>query len=340
MTSGPLMIDIEGLELTEHEYEILAHPHVGAVILFARNYCDPEQLSHLCAEIHAIKDPALLIAVDQEGGRVQRFQEHFTRLPASRRFGEIYNTDIDEAKRLAQKTAWLMATELLAAGVDFSFAPVLDVDTGISEVIGDRAFHQQAEAAAVLATAYMNGMHEAGMAAVGKHFPGHGSVAADSHHEMPVDNRAWSELEAYDLQPFIHLIEAGIDAIMPAHIIFSAIHPQAAGFSTFWLQEILRQRLGFKGMIFSDDLSMAGAEVAGDYHQRAMHALDSGCDMVLICNQPEEAIKVLDQLDYSMSNESLSRLEKMRARVSLDFTQLGELNAWHEIRIEIQNLIS
>ncbi len=223
MALGPVMLGVEGLELSAEERELLRHPQVGGVILFTRNYHSPAQVAALVAAIHALRQPRLLVAVDHEGGRVQRFREGFTRLPAVRRLGEIYDQERMRAKQLARVSGWLMAAELRAVGVDFSFAPVLDLDHGVSGVIGDRAFHHDPEAVADLAHAYMSGMQKAGMEAVGKHFPGHGGVAADSHHELPIDPRPYEALADADLLAFERMIHYGLAALMPAHVRYPAV---------------------------------------------------------------------------------------------------------------------
>lgn len=314
MTIGPLMLDLEGLELTLEERDILRHPAVGGVILFARNYRNPELLERLTADIHSVRDPHLLVAVDQEGGRVQRFQEGFTRLPPAEKFGALYRDNPKRARQLCEQAGWLMAAELLAAGVDFSFAPVLDVDTGISQVIGDRAFGSRATQVADLAGAWMRGTHAAGMAAVGKHFPGHGGVRADSHLEMPVDSRPLAELEMDDLVPFERLIAAGLEALMPAHVLYSRVDARPAGFSPIWLKDILRRRLGFQGVVFSDDLSMGAAQIAGGYPERARAALEAGCDMVLACNNRAGAVQVLDALNDFDDPAGHLRMLRMHGR--------------------------
>lgn len=314
MALGPVMLDLEGAEMTAVERERLRHPLVGGVILFTRNYRDPEQLERLVQEIHGLREPQLLVAVDHEGGRVQRFQAGFTRLPPAGHFGALYDENRGRAKRLAEACGWLMATELRAVGVDFSFAPVLDVSHGISAIIGDRAFHANPEAVAQLAHAYMIGMTRAGMAATGKHFPGHGGVAADSHIAIPVDEREYKALYREDLVPFMRLIRLGLAAVMPAHVIYPRVDAQPAGFSRIWLQDILRKRLRFSGIIFSDDLSMEGATVAGDPLARAHAALDAGCDMILVCNNPKYADAVLEGLGTYDNPVSHLRLVRMHGR--------------------------
>lgn len=296
LAPGPVMLDLAGTALTAAEAEMLRHPLVGGVILFARNYESPDQLRELCAAIHRVREPALAIAVDQEGGRVQRFVAGFTRLPPMRALGRVHERDAALASSLARAAGVVLAGELLAHGVDLSLAPVLDVDFGASAVIGDRAFHSTPAGVAALASALVEGMRRAGMGAVGKHFPGHGWVRADSHHEVPVDERDLATIEANDLEPYRALIGRGLTGVMPAHVIYPAVDPRPAGFSPFWLQEILRARLGFDGIVFSDDLSMAGARVAGGIVERARAALDAGCDMVLVCNDVAAAARLLDGL--------------------------------------------
>lgn len=320
------MLDVAGLDLTEVERERLRHPLVGGVILFSRNYETPEQVEALIREIHAVRgtdDPKLLVAVDQEGGRVQRFREGFTELPPVRNLGELYDENRKRAKRLAEASGWLMATELRAIDVDISFAPVLDIDLGVSAVIGDRAFHSNPEIVADLAHSYMNGMNRAGMAATGKHFPGHGSVAPDSHEELPVDDREYEDVHLLDLVPFERMIHFGLPAVMAAHILFPKIDRLAVGFSAFWLKEVLRARLGFQGAIFSDDLSMKGAAVMGDMPERAKAALAAGCDMVLVCNDPEAVDQVLDQIAPDNDPVSHLRLARLHGRHQVERTRLA-----------------
>jgi len=292
MTRGPLMVDVGGLTLTAEDREVLAHPQVGSVILFSRNVDTPAQIAALTAEMRAVR-PELWIAVDQEGGRVQRFREGFTRLPAMRSFGHQHDADPAAACAAARACGELMAREVRAVGVDFSFAPVLDLDAGVSGVIGDRAFHSAPEPAIALQRAFMSGMRAAGMMTIGKHFPGHGSVAADSHTHLPVDDRSWDEIDAYDLAPF-RALATELDGIMPAHVVYPQVDPLPAGFSSFWLRTVLREQLGFRGVIFSDDLCMEGAAGVGDMVTRRDLALQAGCDVVLICNNRPAVLSVLD----------------------------------------------
>lgn len=295
MQPGQLMLDLEGTTLTAAERDLLASPAVGGLILFSRNIIDPAQVRELVAELRAER-PDLLIAVDQEGGRVQRLRNGFVRLPPMRIFGDIWDRDREEAIAAASECGWLMAAEVLDAGIDISFAPVLDLDFGASAVIGDRAFHRDPSAVTALAGAFVHGMNEAGMQATGKHFPGHGFVAADSHIEIPRDTRIISELENDDIIPFRRLASR-LGGIMPAHVIYEQIAPEPAGFSRYWLQDVLRGSLAFDGVIFSDDLSMEGATVAGSFTDRARAALDAGCDMVLVCNHRAGALEVMRFLE-------------------------------------------
>jgi beta-N-acetylhexosaminidase len=290
---GPVMADVAGLELTTDDVKRLQHPLIGGVILFARNFASPEQLINLTASIHALREPLLPIAVDHEGGRVQRFREGFTIIPPMRLLGRRWEVSPREAIELAENTGYVIAAELIAHGVDFSFAPVLDVDWGESGVIGDRAFHKDPTVIADLGRALMAGLANAGMGSVGKHYPGHGFVRADSHHEIPLDERSFDEIDQADLTPFRTLARQGMSAVMPAHIIYSRVDSKPAGFSSKWLKDILRGQLEFDGLIFSDDLSMEGASTAGDVTQRAHAALDAGCDMVLLCNDPAGADELL-----------------------------------------------
>lgn len=325
------MLDLRGTGLAADEREMLLHPLCGGVILFARNFQDEAQLRELTAAIHALRDPPLLIAVDHEGGRVQRFHGAFTTLPACGLIGGLYDADAQRALRLAQQAGWLMASELLAAGVDFSFAPVLDLDRGISRVIGDRGFHREPEAVTELARRYLRGMRSAGMAGVGKHFPGHGSVAADSHEALPVDARGLEEIAELDLVPFERLIDSGLPAIMPAHVLYPEVDSRPAGFSRIWLGEVLRGRLGFHGAVFSDDICMAGAEIAGTHAERAEAALAAGCDMVLVCNNSTAAVAVLDSLDTEPDPAAQVRLMRMHgAATGAGLTALKNQQQWRD----------
>jgi beta-N-acetylhexosaminidase len=308
------MLDLEGTELTPEERELLRHPAVGGVILFARNYRDPDQVAALTLAVHALREPRLLVGVDQEGGRVQRFRSGFTRLPPAGRLGALYRHQPQRARQVAEHIGWLMAAELRAVGVDFSFAPVLDLDRGVSRVIGDRAFAHGVNAVSDLALAWVAGVHAAGMAAVGKHFPGHGGIAADSHVELPVDGRTLADLLIEDLVPFARLIDHGLEAVMPAHVVYAAIDASPAGFSAYWLGEVLRGRLGFQGVIFSDDLNMAAAGAGGDHRERARAALAAGCDMLLVCNNRPAAVEAIAALHDHDDPGALLRLLRMHGR--------------------------
>ncbi len=289
------MLDLVGVGLSKQERDLLLRPHVGGVIFFARNFASRQQITALSAEITELR-PDLLLAVDQEGGRVQRLREGYSLLPPMQALGDFYWRDEEAGGDLLHEAGWLMAVEVIASGIDFSFAPVLDLDRDHCSVIADRAFADEPALAVQAIQCFIDGMHEAGMAATGKHFPGHGGVLADSHLETPMDPRDMAALRCHDLQPFKQLASS-LQGIMPAHIVFPNIDDQAVGFSDYWLQEILRGDLAFEGVIFSDDLSMKGADVAGGYPQKARLALAAGCDMVLVCNNPGGALEVLEFLE-------------------------------------------
>lgn len=330
MTLGPLMVDVLGLELSEQECDILRHPLVGGVILFSRNYQSPEQVAALTASIRALRDPHLIISVDHEGGRVQRFRQGFTRLPPIGALGKHYMQNPQKTLALAEKTGWLMAVELRAIGVDFSFAPVLDLDYGVSEIIGDRAFHRDPEAVASMAYAYIQGMKRAWMPAVGKHFPGHGAVEVDSHLGLPVDSRHFEDMIQADILPFSRLCKTELAGIMPAHIVYEQSDHLPSGFSSFWIKEILRDRLGFQGAVLSDDLSMEGAAIMGNSLERAEAALDAGCDMVLVCNKPESVIEVIDGLKVKDDALRHMRLIRLHGRHAIEREQLYASQEWKE----------
>ena len=327
MTLGPLMVDVAGLELTPEDREVLRHPLVGSVILFTRNYASAAQLTRLVADIHAVRTPALIVAVDQEGGRVQRFRPEFSPLPPPRRIGHAFDLDPKQGLTLARSMGWLMAAELRAHGVDLSFAPCVDLDYGVSEVIGDRAFHPKAEAVAQLSLAYVQGMKDAGMAATAKHFPGHGAVIADSHKSLPVDRRDWHEL-AEDLLPYRRLIANGLPGVMVAHVLFPAVAPEPASLSRRWVQNALREELGFQGAVFTDDLSMGGAAEYGDIVARAAAALAAGCDVLPVCNDRGSVLKLLEQLRHEIEPSSHLRLVRMRGRAAPERGELLAGEAW------------
>jgi beta-N-acetylhexosaminidase len=335
---GPVILDLIGTEITQEEREIVQHSSVGGVILFARNYENPKQLANLCKTIRKSSCTPLLIAVDQEGGRVQRFKEGFTRLPSMGSIGQWYDQDEAPALQFAENCAWLMAVELLCLGVDISFAPVLDLNKVTNPVIGDRAFHRKPESVIELAKAWINGMHKAGMAATGKHFPGHGSVTIDSHLALPQDERGIDEIKQDDLLTFEALMSNHLDAMMPAHIVFSAIDENPVGFSSHWLQTLLRQQYQFKGMIFSDDLNMEGAAFAGDYVDRAKAALLAGCNMVLICNNPIGAVSIIERLprDYFVDHDLF---KKMQGKCHLSLADIKKSLTWQNTYRSIMRLI-
>jgi beta-N-acetylhexosaminidase len=310
---------------------------VGSVILFTRNYRDTAQLTALTAAIRGVRSPQLLIAVDHEGGRVQRFREGFTRLPAARLLGRRYDQDRREALSLAQSVGWLMASELRAVGVDFSFAPCVDLDYGVSEIIGDRAFHKDPDAVAALAVAYMSGMREAGMASVAKHFPGHGAVIADSHVALPVDRRKFVDLEA-DIRPYRPLIDNSLTAVMGAHVVFPAVDPLPASLSKRWITGVLRRELGFHGCVFADDLSMAGAAAFGGVIERAELAFAAGCDVLPICNDRQAVKSVLEHFGPEAGTAaSQARMVRMRARGEPP-TKLNSDRQWQQTVANIAGL--
>lgn len=303
---GPVMIDIQGLVLTDLDRERLTHPLVGGLILFSRNYESPEQLSALCAEVKALRSPQLLIAIDHEGGRVQRCRPGFTAIPAMGKLGALWDAAPGEAIAAAQDLGYVLAAELRARGVDFSFTPVLDLDYGRSTVIGSRSFHRQPEAVVQLAGALIQGLKQAGMGCCGKHFPGHGWVQADSHVAIPVDERDWDKLLA-DMEPFRRL---ALDAVMPAHVIYPVVDEKSAGFSNYWIN-YLRNNLKFDGVVFSDDLSMEGASVAGDVVARAQAAWSAGCDMLLVCNAPEAVGQLLERWQPALEPVRAARVQRL-----------------------------
>jgi beta-N-acetylhexosaminidase len=337
MSLGPLMVDIAGTELSAEDVRVLAHPLVGSVLLFSRNYSNPQQVAALTAAIRALRTPHLLIAVDHEGGRVQRFREGFTRLPPARLLGRRFDEDRRDALDLAQSVGWLMASELRAVGVDFSFAPCVDLDYGVSEIIGDRAFHSDPDTVAALAVATMTGMREAGMAAIAKHFPGHGAVVADSHVALPVDRREFVDLEA-DIRPYRPLNDNNIAGVMAAHVVFPAVDALPASLSRRWITGILRGELGFHGCVFADDLTMAGAAAFGDVTARAELALAAGCDVLPICNDRQSVESVLGRLGTNAASAaSQARQVRMRARGEMP-VNLRENRHWQETAVRIANL--
>ncbi len=335
MSLGPLMVDLEGTSISEIEKELLLRAEVGGVILFTRNFESVEQMTALVEQIHNIKSPRILVAVDHEGGRVQRFHEGFSRIPAAATYAKIARGDLQKSRHLAENAGWLMAIELRACGIDFSFAPVLDLAHGLSGVIGDRAFHSKPATVATLAYAFMHGMNKAGMQAVGKHFPGHGGVVEDSHVAMPVDHRELEELLHSDIMPFVSMIENKLAAIMPAHVIYDKVDDKPAGYSTFWIENILRQRFGFQGVVFSDDLSMEAAGVAGGFGERADAALSAGCDMALVCNHLDGAIEAAEYIKGYTNPTSQLRLVRMHGEHDISWAQLKQNKHWQEISAQV-----
>jgi beta-N-acetylhexosaminidase len=325
---GPLMLDLAGCELDQEERELLQHPNTGGVILFTRNYDSVKQVQELTAQIRQYATDEVIIAVDHEGGRVQRFRESFSAIPA---MGTLYThcaENLVKTQSLAKTCGWLMATEVLAVGIDISFAPVLDI-WGISEVIGDRSFHQDPALIVAIADAFITGMNDAGMKATGKHFPGHGNVLEDSHIAIPVDKRSKEDIYRVDMVVFEQLINAGkLHGMMPAHVIYPAIDDMPAGFSDKWINQILNDDLNFNGVVFSDDLAMEGATVIGSYTDRAERALSAGCDMVLVCNDRKGAVEVLDNLPIKNNPELHDKLMTLRAKTPLTWNKLATNKQW------------
>ena len=337
---GPLMVDVHGYVLTAAEKKRLQHPLVGGVILFSRNYKDRAQLTALTRSIHALRAPALLIAVDHEGGRVQRFRtDGFTTLPTMRKLGELWMTQPLVAMRRATDVGYVLASELRACGVDLSFTPVLDLDYGESDVIGDRSFHRDPRVVAMLARALAQGLSFAGMSSCGKHFPGHGAVTADSHHEIPLDHRSLKQIMTEDAAPYDWLGDQVITSVMPAHVIYTKVDSKPAGFSTKWIQEILRIKLKYDGVVFSDDLTMEGAAVAGDILARAEAALQAGCDMALVCNRPDLADELLGRLRWKSKALSVARIQRLiSAAAAPDWKALQRLPAYQQALASVRRL--
>jgi beta-N-acetylhexosaminidase len=332
MSLGPLMIDLLGTAMTAEERELLRHPLVGGVILFTRNYVDPEQLGQLVAAIHAERSPPLIVAVDHEGGRVQRFRTGFSILPPARSIGHQFDLDPRAGLELARRMGWLMAAELRAHGVDLSFAPCVDLDYGVSEIIGDRAFHARSDVVGQLAVAYMHGMRDAGMAATAKHFPAHGAVVADSHLTLPVDRRELPDL-VDDLAPYRRMMANGLPAVMVAHVLFPAVDAVPASLSSRWIRDVLRGELRFQGVVFADDLSMGGAAAAyGDIVTRARRALAAGCDMLPVCNNRASVLTLLDRLDVEPEPTSKLRLVRMHGKDGIVREELTSMPEWKRSR--------
>ena len=336
MTLGPLMLDIEGPELTAEDRDLLVHPLIGGVILFSRNYLDPGQLQTLSNEIHNLRTPALLVAVDQEGGRVQRFHEGLTNLPAAHLVGRRSDLDRRQGLLLAGSCGWVMAAELRACGVDLSFAPVLDLDWGLSEVIGDRSFHSDPNRVAELAGAYMHALKSAGMAAVAKHWPGHGAVSADSHLALPRDRREYGDI-LEDIIPFQKLTDRGLASVMTAHVVYPQMDLLPASFSSYWINDELRGKLQFNGVVFSDDLSMKGAAGLGGLPDRARASLAAGADMVLLCNDRHGAIGVVEELSVYDNPVSALRLTRLHGQNCAARDELVASERWQEANAMISS---
>ncbi|MGY0219184.1 beta-N-acetylhexosaminidase [Endozoicomonadaceae bacterium StTr2] len=341
MDHGILMLDLEGERLTADEQTLLLHPCVAGVILFTRNYSNPQQLAELVEAIRNCRPDALIVA-DQEGGRVQRFRDGFTLIPPMGRFGQLYHQDETEALNLCSEAGWLMASELIACDIDLSLAPVVDLDRGNSRVIGDRGFDIDPGVVAILAGAFVNGMREAGMTACAKHFPGHGWVDADSHVEIPTDLRDFDNIMMSDLKPFREMVSLGVEAVMPAHVSYPACDPKPAGFSKFWLQTVLREQIGFKGIICSDDLSMTAAGLAGDYAGRAKAALDAGCNLLFACNNRNGWLQILEWLE-EQSGYAGAATDSLRHRHQSDRISLSQLQQhprWLACRNELERKLN
>jgi beta-N-acetylhexosaminidase len=337
MSLGPVMLDVEGLALSPADRDLLREPAVGGVILFSRNFASPDQLADLVAAIRAVRSPPLLVAADYEGGRVQRFRDGFTLIPPMRRLGHQFDSDPELAKTFAESCGWLIGSELRAFGIDLSFAPCVDLDWGLSEVIGDRSFHRDPEVVAVLATSLCRGMKNAGMAAVAKHFPGHGAVVADSHETLPIDRRPYGTL-LDDMQPYEKLVSRrAIAGVMLAHVVYAETDPLPAGFSPYWIREQLRGQIGFDGAVFCDDLSMKATASYGSMTKRARLALDAGCDMVLICNDRAAARAAVASLrDYSQPT-SLVRLARLHGTRALARDALRASTQWQQAAEQLGN---
>jgi len=337
---GPLVVDVAGVRLTAAEKTRLLHPLVGGVILFARNFNSRKELVALTKSIHALRSPSLLIAVDHEGGRVQRFRtDGFTSLPSMRALGTQWHKDPMIGMRMATDVGYVLGAELRACGVDLSFTPVLDLDYGVSSVIGDRAFDGDPRVVAMLARALSQGLAQAGMGACGKHFPGHGAVSADSHHAIPRDSRSLKKILSHDAAPYQWLGDQVIASVMPAHVIYTKVDPMPAGFSAKWIKDILRKTLRYDGVVISDDLTMEAAAVAGDILARARAALNAGCDMALVCNRPDLADELLTRMQWKSSRQSQSRIDRLMPKSAApDWKTLHKQLAYLEALKSVQVL--
>jgi len=330
MSLGPVMLDIDGLALSPADRDLLREPAVGGVILFSRNFQSVEQVTDLVSEIRALRSPPLLVAVDHEGGRVQRFREGFTVMPPMRHIGREYDRDRNSGLQIARQAGWLIASELRAVGIDLCFAPCVDLDWGISDIIGNRAFHRKPDAVSELAEAFARGLRSAGMASVAKHYPGHGAVVADSHLSLPIDRREYG-LILDDMRPYERMMNTGVvAAVMMSHIVYQEIDSMPAGFSEFWIQRELRSRLGFGGAIFCDDLSMKATNSYGRMAERARHSLDAGCDMILVCNDRDAAHQAVDALSSYSNPLSLVRLARLHGTGQVLRETLLSSEPWQE----------
>ena len=336
---GPLMIDLRGPEIDADERSWLQSPAVGGVILFTRNFRDLKQLSELVAGIRAARNPPLLVAVDHEGGRVQRFRRPFTELPPMRALGHLHDRNPPEALAAARAFGWLMASELRALDIDLSFAPVVDLDLGMAEVIGDRALHPSPAVVGALSAEFSAGANAAGMAMTAKHFPTHGGARADSHTALAADDRELDQLTD-DLDPYRHLIANGLESVMVGHVIFPSVDPLPASLSAFWMREQLRDRLGFDGAVLSDDMSMAGADIGSDCRQRILRSLEAGCDMVLLCNAPREIPGAIEALADYCNPASEPRLARLRGGAQQTWNELRASDQWRVARKQLNMLVT
>ena len=338
MSLGPLMFSLEGSALSAEERRWLAAPIVGGVILFRRNFVDVAQLEALVREIHALRSPPLLVAVDQEGGRVQRFREPFTLLPAMRSLGHAFDLNAKSGRRAAVELGWIMAAEMLAVGIDLSFAPVVDLDLGLAEVIGDRALHREAEIVAELADAFADGMLAAGMVPTAKHFPSHAGAHADSHTDLAIDRRDYPDLFD-DLLPYRRLIASGLHSVMIAHVSFPRLDELPASLSRWWIETELRGRMRFSGAVISDDMNMEGVAEYGNHAERCALALEAGCDLVLLCNCPDVVADVIDELGGYKDPAASLRLMRLRGRPGPDLTSLRASQRWFDAKRIVDRLI-
>ena len=339
MSLGPIMLDIDGLELTPADRELLTEPAVGGVILFSRNYASPAQVADLVAEIRALRSPPLIVAMDHEGGRVQRFRESFSAIPPMRHVGRAFDRDPEVGLRLARQCGWLIGAELRGVAIDLSFAPCVDLDWGFSEIIGNRAFHRKPDTVATLAAEFCRGMRSAGMAPVAKHFPGHGAVVPDSHLELPVDRREYGDV-LDDMHPYERLIANRLIAgVMTSHVVYREMDALPASFSPYWIVRELRERLGFDGAIFCDDLSMQATRDFGPMPERSRRALEAGCDMILICNdRPAARASARALSDYS-APLSLVRLARLHGTGGELRETLLASDEWQAARQELEQFI-